>query len=555
MGSRPRPFQRPNDLTLLILGLAMVTAAALLVYWGRGQWFSSEDVNYGVRLATEPLGHALLHPPPNKYLIAFPLLVYKGLFEAFGMHSYVPYRITGIVLVLLCTGLFFALLRRWLPDRFALPPTLLILFFGSGWEVMATPIRIPSQIALAAGLGMLLALERRDRRGDLAAMVLLGISLASHPVGISFAAAGGVMIILSSRDGWRRLWVIAVPGVLFAAWWLFLRPPELPSFVPNRPSDVFVFVRQSWVALTAAVSGLFGVIQEPSYAQAPAKVAAVALGVLILFGIGYGRRRIPPIFWAALVGLVVLMATTRLSPAGFLRVPNESRYLYPEAFFLLIALGTLAGALKLPSWALWAGSAVLLVSMWPNIDRLHDGARGFSQGSESTARSGRRPRSPNRMPQPGYRPDGLSPHRIRLPRRGPGLRERAASRPPLSPASRRSFDSLRTRTWLPRSAWSWCPPRARCGPMTAEARRARSPCRAAAPGSICVESRGMSLRLGRFADRPTVALSPPAGAEGADLRIPPDQSTVPWRLLVPPGDSIPMCGLEPSSQPSALGAG
>ena len=550
---RLRRFEQPNNLSLLVLGLAMVAAAATLAYWSRGQWFSSEDLKYGVRLATEPLGHALLHPPPNKYLIAFPLLVYRGLFEAFGMHSYVPYRITGILLVLLCAGLLFALLRRWLPDRFALPPTLLMLFFGSGWEVVATPIRIPSQIALAAGLGMLLALERRDRRGDLAAMGLLAISLASHPVGISFAAAGAVMIILSPRDGWRRLWAIAVPGVLFAAWWLFLRPPELPSFVPNRPSDVFVFVRQSWVALTAAVSGLFGVIQEPTYAQAPAKAAAVALAVLLLFGVGYGRKRLPPAFWAALVGLVVLMATTRLSPAGFFRVPDEPRYLYPEAFFLLIALGVLAGTLRLPSWALWAGSAVLLVSLWPNIDRLHDGGRDFSRTSEQyrVQWSAAEIAEPNA--QPGYRPDGISPvasdylATIRAFGRGgfaastltgksEELRQVADANlvaalglelvPSARPAQAHGCRSVSGEVTLP-SGGTWLDLR---------------------------ETGGMSLRLGRFADRPTVPLSPPTGSEGVDLRIPPDQSTIPWRLLVPPEDSIPMCGLEPSSQPSAPGS-
>ena len=47
--------------------------------------------------------------------------------------------------------------------------------------------------------------------------------------------------------------MIVIPGALFAAWWLFLRPPEYASF-PNTPDAVFVFVRQSWVALTAAVS-------------------------------------------------------------------------------------------------------------------------------------------------------------------------------------------------------------------------------------------------------------------------------------------------------------
>jgi len=99
--------------------------------------------------------------------------------------------------------------------------------------------------------------------------------------------------------------------------------------------------RLDFVLGAASEDRLFGVLDEPAFHQAPAKVAALALLLLIALGIGFGRRRLPPVFWATLVGLVVLMATTRLAPAGFLRQPDESRYLYPEAFLLLIALGVL----------------------------------------------------------------------------------------------------------------------------------------------------------------------------------------------------------------------
>src|SRR5215210_3493899 len=163
--------------TLAVVAAAMLAAALLLAHWGRGEWFGSDDLGYTVRLATQPLGHALLHPPPNKYLIAVPLLLYDGLLRTFGFESYVPYRVLGILLILLCAGLLFVLLRRRLPDRFAIPPMLLMLFFGAGAGVVLTPTRIPSQIALATGLGMLLALERRDRTGDLVGMMLPGGAL------------------------------------------------------------------------------------------------------------------------------------------------------------------------------------------------------------------------------------------------------------------------------------------------------------------------------------------------------------------------------------------
>jgi hypothetical protein len=124
--------------SVLVVGAAMAAAALVLGYWGRGEWFGDDDLGYAVRLAADPLGHAILHPPPDKYLIAFPLLLYKALFETVGLDSYRPYRVIGILLVLLCAGLLFLLLRRWLPGRFAVPPTLLMLFFGAGSEVVVT---------------------------------------------------------------------------------------------------------------------------------------------------------------------------------------------------------------------------------------------------------------------------------------------------------------------------------------------------------------------------------------------------------------------------------
>jgi hypothetical protein len=559
--------------SLVVVGAAMAIAAFVLASWGRGEWFGNDDLGFAVRLSTQPLGHALLHPPPDKYLIAVPLLVYKALFETFGLDSYRAYRVTGILLVLLCAGLLFFLLRRWLPDRFAVPPTLLMLFFGAGSEVVVTPVRIPSQIALAAGLGMMLALERRDGRGDLGAIVLLAISLASHPLGISFAAAAAVMIVLSSRDGWRRLWVIAIPGALFAAWWLFLKPPDYASF-PNPPDAVFAFVRQTWVALTAAVSGLFGVLDQPAYQQTPAKIAAVALFALIALGIGFGRRRLPPIFWAALLGLVVLMVTTRLAPAGFLRVPDASRYLYPEAFFLLLALGVLAGSLKLPAWSMWVASAVLLVSLWPNLDRLHDTGQKFGQDSQRYRMQYSALEIAGPSGRPGFRPVPFSPtaagYLAAARAFGPGgytaaeiagqsdelrsaadISEAGALGLQLQPAPRPPSGGAPPRVSDPRIA---AMSKAGCttvmkgdggGDGASEAGVAEF---ILPPGGAWI---GLSrpadadINLGRFADVAAAPLRQPAGAQGMELRIPPDRASLPWRLLIRSGGRITVCGLAP----------
>jgi hypothetical protein len=60
---------------LLVLGAAMILSFAALLWIGRDQTIRGDNLEYATRLATEGLGHALLHTPPNKYLIAVPLVV------------------------------------------------------------------------------------------------------------------------------------------------------------------------------------------------------------------------------------------------------------------------------------------------------------------------------------------------------------------------------------------------------------------------------------------------------------------------------------------------
>ena len=68
---------------------------------------------------------------------------------------------------------------------------------------------------------MLLALEREDRRGDVAACLFLIASLGFSGLGIPFLAAAAVAIGLGPRESWlRRAYVVVIPAALFAAWYL-----------------------------------------------------------------------------------------------------------------------------------------------------------------------------------------------------------------------------------------------------------------------------------------------------------------------------------------------
>ena len=87
----------------------MVLSAAALLWIGRDQTIRGDNLEYATRIATQGVGHALLHTPANKYLIAVPLLVYPALFGIFGLDNYFPSRLLVIALVLISGGLF----MRW----------------------------------------------------------------------------------------------------------------------------------------------------------------------------------------------------------------------------------------------------------------------------------------------------------------------------------------------------------------------------------------------------------------------------------------------------------
>ena len=68
-----------------LVGVAMAVSALALLYWGRDQTIRGDELGYAARLASQPFGEAVLEPPPNKYFIALPLLLYHALFHAFGL--------------------------------------------------------------------------------------------------------------------------------------------------------------------------------------------------------------------------------------------------------------------------------------------------------------------------------------------------------------------------------------------------------------------------------------------------------------------------------------
>lgn len=367
-----------------VLAVAYVIAAFLILHWGQGQSFVNDEWNYLV--VFRGWGFENLITPQNGHLIVFPLLLYKTLFATVGADSHMPYQATTVVLHLIVASIFFALIRRRLPLAVAVGLTLLVVFFGAGWDTLMGAYEIPNLSGMAAGLGMLLALQRRTRGGDVAACVLLVLCLGSFSVGIAFALGALISLLLGGRAEWRRLWVVLVPGLAYAAWFIWARKFGQGDITIESVSSVFAGSADQMAAITAAITGLFRV---PGSVGLPVVLElrsdwgyplAIVLAGLVALHVRRAPRSI--YFWTLVATLVLYLTLVAfgLSPA---RTPFASRYVYMGGIISLLLVAELARDIR---WTTVTGLLAVVVfglSLMANGSTLRAGARLFQAEGET----------------------------------------------------------------------------------------------------------------------------------------------------------------------------
>ena len=158
---------------------------------------------------TDHAGH------PSMGLVA----VYKAIQATFGMEDLTPYAVASTASFLASVALLFVWMRRRVGDWLALAATLPLLFLGTGVEDLLTPFQIGFFVPMACGIGAMLALERRDRRGDAICCALLVVAVCFQTLGLIWVAAAAVAIGLD-RELRARFWVFAVPAAIYALWYL-----------------------------------------------------------------------------------------------------------------------------------------------------------------------------------------------------------------------------------------------------------------------------------------------------------------------------------------------
>ena len=372
---------RADRLAYVGLAVAMAASAALLLWTSRGLTFYNDEIGW-FAFAPADYDPGMLLRAHNTHLIALPKLIYTVSLDLFGP-AYLPLRVAAVAGVLLCAGLFFALARSRIGALAALAPATVLLFFGTAWNVVVSPIGVPFLYATAAGLGALVALEIGGRRGDIAASVLIVLSLASHSIGVSFLVGITVSVLLRG-DRLRRVWVFAVPLALYAAWWLLASGSTGDRESLADPSNVLglpVFLAASLGAVLAAAAGLnltldpgaaTGFNRPPTFAWT--LVPVLALAGLVAVGLRLRRGRIGPDLWVFAAILLAFWVSIGLS-AGPGREPTTSRYLFPGAVMLGLVAVEAARGMRPRRWALAALLGVVALSVAVNVVHTQEARR------------------------------------------------------------------------------------------------------------------------------------------------------------------------------------
>jgi len=364
-GRARRPAQDP---VLALLGAALLAAALLLLHWGSRLTFLLDDWEF-LLYRQGFTAHSILSPHGEHISIA-PVLIYKGLLATVGMDSSLPFLAVENAFFLASAALLFVYLHRRVDGFLALLAAVIVLFLGPAYDDLLWIASWSFTGSLACGLGALLLLERGDRRGDVLACVLLSVGMTFGSLGLAFIAAASVDVGLRG-DRLRRLYVVALPALLYAVWWAGWGHAADTALSFHNAATTPNFVLD---AASAVLASLFGLVQTNQSVVAdkftwgqPLLLAGVGLAVWRVYQIG----RVPRELWVALAlaGTFWVLAGLNVKPG---RGPTESRYLLPGAVFVLMIAGELLRGVRVPRPAIvlaYLGGVAILIA---NVSVLRD---------------------------------------------------------------------------------------------------------------------------------------------------------------------------------------
>ncbi len=372
----------------VLLAFALVGSGALLIVWQSRLTFLIDD--WDLLIHRPGFNAHVLFDPHARHLIVGPALIYKAIQSTIGMESRTPYAVVSVAGFLASVALLFVYIRRRVGDWVALAAVLPVLVMGMAYEDLLSSFQIGYFGSMAFGIGALLVIERPGRHADGIACALLVASLAFAEIALAFAVGVAIVIVLQ-RGSLRRFWVVAVPLLLYALWYLtfgdsgrYAGPSALSLHnIANSPPYVLDgFASSLGSLLGLGTPALFG-------GQAGLEWGRPLLLGLVVIAIAWVlRSRSPRLLWV-LVPLSIGLAFWFLTAANFSlgRAAFASRYQYVGAVFVLMIAAELAAGWR-PAWrGIVAVLVVGIAAALSNLVILHDGYQANHRVSQ-TVRGG-----------------------------------------------------------------------------------------------------------------------------------------------------------------------
>ncbi|MGE5282678.1 MAG: hypothetical protein ACM3N0_10235 [Chloroflexota bacterium] len=557
---------------LILLAAAMASAVALLFWLQRDLAFADDSFNWIILAGLGP-AKALIEPYGG-HLILTPMLIYKAVLGTAGA-SYTAFGVIQVALLLILSALVYEYGRRRLGPLLALPAAIAILFLGSSSNVLEQPmLGIQFLCALVPGLAGLLALERGDCRGDVAACAFFALAAVGFEMGLAFVVGGAVGIALRD-DRRQRAWIVAVPFLIYGVWRIWASQygssgvelsnvPWIPAYAVDNLGVVLasLFGLFFWVG-----SGQLTYLKLAGFDLSHLGEGLVLLTVELFAGALLVRRLLrrgplPATLWVAVAVLVAIWIEQGLALAPN-RTPGEVRYVFPDTVaFLLVALECARG-IRATRFALIAAAAFTVAAVVGNLPRFKEGRDVLVEYTSSARAS----MAAMELDGAGMPPD-FNPVTEAAEAFVPG-REAYIGPSSLDAITSRygrlgySLGELRTQPEPVRETADIVAARG-LGLRTAPGGAASAGCRTSGAtgairlppgGGVLRAQRASPLLLRRFASAYPVEIGRLRPGVAATVRIPTDRERLAWHAFAPDGGMLIVCplrGPRPSISASRL---
>ena len=358
-------------LPLALLAVAMVLSAWLGLSLNSVMTFYADE--WDPLLSRSGWGLDQIFAPFNGHPTMIPMVIYKTVQEVFGMDSARPIQAIHAVLLLLMNGALFLYLRRRVGDWAALIGTVMVLFLGAAFEILLYSFAMNFTGAIAAGIGALVALDRDDRKGDIAASILLLVGVFFSMVIVPFIVAVAAEWALNPRDRRGRIFVPGVSLGVLVVWWLIWGQNSDESTVVA--SNFLLLPDTAFDAIGSGFTSLFGL--ATGYGNEPSQPNLIWGKVMAIVAVAIAWWRIKVIgspqrgFLVVAAGLLTYLLLLGMSLSDE-RQPTFSRFQLPLVIFILMIASTLLEGIRIGAVWLVTGTVVAALSINAGIGLMRE---------------------------------------------------------------------------------------------------------------------------------------------------------------------------------------